>query len=100
MFLVIVLLFLVHAIILMTLPKWVSFLFVPDSMSNSPGAASAEYVSTWLGEPMAARGACNTAMGERPGESAASCGRNEADDKHLGALTLELSICWAFFISN
>jgi hypothetical protein len=23
--------------------------------------------STWLGEPMAARSACNTAMGERPG---------------------------------
>ena len=26
-----------------------------------------EYASTWLGKPMAARSACNTAMGERPG---------------------------------
>ena len=35
--------------------------------------ALAEYVSTWLGESMAARSARNTAMDERPGAEIAGC---------------------------
>ena len=44
----------------------VCFLFVPGQRLLSR-CVPVKYVSTWLGESMAARSACNTAMDERPG---------------------------------
>ena len=46
--------------------RWAFFLF-HLGVPNSPGWSQPSPELTWLGESMAARSACNTAMDERPG---------------------------------
>jgi len=59
------------------------FFICPRQYALLSRSASAEYASTWLGEPASAASGGIRAAGERP-----------------GALTADLSFSWGFFISN